>query len=91
MANHTIERRQRYRDIHPGIYGPAAASDWIVENVRSGTEGRYAHLVSASDPAVRKKLATEVLGDACHLVKEKIGQLTSMDRPTRHRSRVGPS
>jgi hypothetical protein len=61
MTNSTIEPGQHYRDIQSGIFGRAAASDWIVEDVQTDPYGlRHAHLMSVADPTVRKTLAAEV-------------------------------
>jgi hypothetical protein len=62
MTKRTSEPGQHYCDIQPGIFGRAAASDWIVEDVQTDPYGlRHAHLISVTDPTVRKTLAAEVL------------------------------
>ena len=59
MAEHMIERGQRYRDVQ--LYG---RSEWIVEDVFGGAGGiQHSRLVSESDPSIRKTLSTEVLAD----------------------------
>ena len=64
VARAKIEPGQRYRDVRAGIYGRSAASEWIVEDVRPGTDGiMYARLVSVSDSTTRKTLAVTVLAD----------------------------
>jgi hypothetical protein len=56
-----IERGQRFRDVHPGAFGPLG-TEWIVEALLLGTDGfQYAQLVCASDLTQQKTLSVDVL------------------------------
>jgi hypothetical protein len=58
-----VERGQRYRDVHPGVFG-ASGTEWIVEALFRGTDGvRYAQLVCAADLTQQKTLSVDVLSD----------------------------
>jgi hypothetical protein len=58
-----IERGQRFRDVHPGAFGPMP-TEWIVEALFRGTDGvQYAQLVCASDVTQQKTLSVDVLTD----------------------------
>jgi hypothetical protein len=58
-----VERGQRYRDVHPGAFGPLG-TEWMVEAVFRGTDGvQYAQLVCGSDATQQKTLSVDVLSD----------------------------
>lgn len=58
-----VERGQRYRDLHPGLYG-ASAIEWTVGALFRGTDRvQYAQLVCASDLTQQKTLSVDVLSD----------------------------
>jgi hypothetical protein len=57
----SVERGQRYRDVHP--CGPLG-TEWIVEALFRGTDGvQYALLVCASDLTLEKTLSVDILND----------------------------
>ena len=63
MSKQPVERGQRYRDVHPGAFGPVG-TEWIVEALYRGTDGvQYAALVCASDLTRRKTLSIDALND----------------------------
>jgi hypothetical protein len=63
ISKQPVERGQRYRDAHPGAFGPLG-TEWIVEALFRGTDGvKYAQLVSASDLTQQKTLSVDVLND----------------------------
>jgi len=58
-----IERGDRYRDVHCGLYGIPGA-EWIVDALFRGIDGvAYAQLVCASDLSLRKTLSLYALND----------------------------
>jgi hypothetical protein len=62
-SNPTVERGQRFRDIHRGAFGSSGV-EWIVDALFRGQDGlEYARLVCASDPTQRKSLSVDVLRD----------------------------
>jgi hypothetical protein len=63
ISKQSVERGQRYRDTHPGVFGPLE-TEWIVEALFRGTDGvQYALLVRASDLTQQKTLSVNVLHD----------------------------
>jgi hypothetical protein len=59
----SIERGQRYRDVHASRLG-AFGSEWIVEAVFRGTDGIvYAQLICATDLSQQKTLSVHALTD----------------------------
>ena len=59
----SIERGQRYRDVHASRSG-AFGTEWIVEAVFRGTDGIvYAQLVCATDLSQQKTLSVHALID----------------------------
>ena len=63
ISKQAVERGQRYRDVHPGAFGPLA-TEWIVEALFRGTDGvEYAQLVCASNLSQQKTLSVDVLND----------------------------
>jgi hypothetical protein len=60
---HEPKPGQRFRDIHPGLFG-RTGSEWIVQDVFVGTDGlRYARVVLSSDASQVKTLSVAVLTD----------------------------
>jgi hypothetical protein len=60
----SIERGQRYQEARAGYLGRPAPV-WIVEKTFTacGDDLRYAHLICAADPTLRKTLALDALSD----------------------------
>jgi hypothetical protein len=62
-SKQSVERGQRYRDVHASRLG-AFGSEWIVEAVFRGTDGIvYAQLVCATDETQQKTLSVHALSD----------------------------
>jgi hypothetical protein len=63
ISKQAVERGQRYRDVHPGAFGPIG-TEWIVEALFQGTDGvQYALLACSSDLSQQKTLSVDVLND----------------------------
>ncbi len=68
-SNESIAIGQRYRDIQPALFG-RPGSEWIVEDLFTGTDGlKYARVVAASDLTERKTLSQAVFNDRSRFVR----------------------
>ena len=62
-SEENVATGQRYRDVHPGVFGPPTM-EWTVEAIYVATDGiKYARLCCVADLTQRKTLSLSVLAD----------------------------